>query len=216
MPFDRGLRLNNRQRIANARKKPIEANKNQSVDGAEGLFLRSGSPQNVYLLPQRQNFRLERCPRPKQIYDRPNNEPDKISHPATASPDSRSTASQTEFATGTGAIASSISPPTDSLMRPQPDHKMFKATAAASAGSRMDQPEIAAIPTPPSTPIEESTSVKRCRPSATRAGDLSCRPRRIKSQDHPALMKKQSGQWKNGAHPGLVASADQKPWATQR
>jgi hypothetical protein len=101
MPFDDGLRLNDRQRIANARKKPIEANKNQAVDEAEGLFLRSGSPQNVYLLPQRQNFRLERCPRPKQIYDRPNNEPDKISHPTTASPDSRSTASQIEFATGT-------------------------------------------------------------------------------------------------------------------
>src|SRR3984893_10045365 len=98
MPFDYGLRLNNRQRITNA--KPIEANENQSFDGAEGLFLRSGSPQNV-LLPQRQNFRLERRPRPKQIYDRPNNEPDKISHPVTASPDSRSTASQIEFATGT-------------------------------------------------------------------------------------------------------------------
>jgi hypothetical protein len=84
MPFDYGLRLNNRQRIANAREKPIEANKNQSVDGAEGLFLRSASPQNVYLLPQRQNFRLERCPRPKQIYDHRNNKPDMISHPATA------------------------------------------------------------------------------------------------------------------------------------
>ncbi len=106
MPFDYGLRLNNRQRIANAREKPIEAHKNQSVDGAEGLFLRSGSPQNVYLLPQRQNFRLERCPRQKQIYDHPNNEPDKISHPATASPDSQSTASQIEFATGTaGCVA---------------------------------------------------------------------------------------------------------------
>src|ERR1700730_14932806 len=101
MPFDHGLRLNNRQRIANAREKPIEANKNQSVDGAEGLFLRSGSPQNVDLLPQRPNFRLERCPRPKQICDHPNNEPEKISHPAAASPDSRSTASQIEFATGT-------------------------------------------------------------------------------------------------------------------
>ena len=99
MPFDHGRRLDNRQRIANA--KPIEGNKNQSVDGAEGLFLRSGSPQNVYLLPQRQNFRLERRPRPKQIDDRPTNEPDKISHPATASPDSRSTASQIKFATGT-------------------------------------------------------------------------------------------------------------------
>jgi hypothetical protein len=38
MPFDYGLRLNNRQRIAKAREKPIEADKNQSVDGAEGLF----------------------------------------------------------------------------------------------------------------------------------------------------------------------------------
>src|SRR4030088_2445967 len=101
MPFDYGLRLDNHQRLANARAKPIEANKNQLVDGAEGLFLRSGSPQNVYLLPQHPNFRLERCPRPKQICDHPNNEPDKISHPATASPDSRSTASQIEFAIGT-------------------------------------------------------------------------------------------------------------------
>jgi hypothetical protein len=102
MPFDYGFRLNKRQRIANARAKPIEANKNQSVDGAEALFLGSGSPQNVYLLPQHPNFRLERCPRPKQIDDHPNNEPDKISHPATAaSPDSRSTASQIEFAIGT-------------------------------------------------------------------------------------------------------------------
>jgi hypothetical protein len=108
MPFDHGLRLNNRQRIANAREKPIKANKNQAVDGAEGLFLRSGSPQNVYLLPQRPNFRLERCPRSKQINNHPNNEPDKISHPARASPDSRSTASEIEFAIGTGEEASMV------------------------------------------------------------------------------------------------------------
>src|ERR1700756_733908 len=31
MPFDHGLRLDNRQRIANARANPIEAHKNQSV-----------------------------------------------------------------------------------------------------------------------------------------------------------------------------------------
>src|SRR6202035_5767895 len=102
MPFDYGRRLDNRQRIPNAREKPIEADKNQSVDGAEGLFLRSGSPQNVYLLPQHSNFCLKRCRRPKQIDDHPNHEPAKISHPATASPDSQSTASQIEFATGTG------------------------------------------------------------------------------------------------------------------
>jgi hypothetical protein len=96
MPFDYGLRLDNRQRIANARAKPI-----QSVDGAEGLFLRSGLPQNVYLLPQHPNFCLKRRPRPDQIDDHQNKEPDKISHHATASPDSRSTASQIGFATGT-------------------------------------------------------------------------------------------------------------------
>src|ERR1700682_6285953 len=100
MPFDDGLRLNNRRRIANARETPIEANKNQSVDGAEGLFLRSGSPQNVYLLPQHPNFPLKRCPLPNQICDHPNNEPEKISHPARAPPDSRSTASQIEFTIG--------------------------------------------------------------------------------------------------------------------
>jgi len=107
MPFDYGLRLDNRQRIANARLKPIEANKNQSVDGAEGLFLRSGSPQNVDLLPQHPNFCLKRRPRLDQIDDHPNNEPDKISHHATASPDSRSTASQIGFATGTGLFVGS-------------------------------------------------------------------------------------------------------------
>ena len=32
------------------------------VDRAEGLFLRSGSPQNIYLLPQHPNFHLKRCP----------------------------------------------------------------------------------------------------------------------------------------------------------
>jgi hypothetical protein len=52
-------------------------------------------------VPQHPNFHLERCPRPKQICDHPNNEPDKIFHPARASPDSRSTASQIEFAIGT-------------------------------------------------------------------------------------------------------------------
>jgi len=86
MPFDHGLRLNNCPRIANAREKPIKANKNQTVDGAEDLFLGSGSLQNVYLLPQHQNFSFERSPRPKQISEHPNNEPDKISHPARACP----------------------------------------------------------------------------------------------------------------------------------
>jgi hypothetical protein len=67
--------------------------RHQSVDGTEGLFLGGGSSQNNYLLPQRQDLCLDRCSRPKQIDNRPDNEPDKISHYRSASSDSRSTAS---------------------------------------------------------------------------------------------------------------------------
>src|SRR5260370_15389521 len=52
VPTDNGVLLHNRQRIASARKQPIEANKNQSVDAAEGLLSRRRSPQHLYLLPQ--------------------------------------------------------------------------------------------------------------------------------------------------------------------
>ena len=103
MPANNGIRLNDRQRIANFRKQPIETNEYQSVDGTEGEFLWSSPPQNVYLLPQRPNLCLERCPRPEQIDDRPTNKSAKIPHPTTGLPDSRSTASRMRFATGTGA-----------------------------------------------------------------------------------------------------------------
>ena len=136
MPFDHGLRLNNRQRIANAREEPIKAKKNQAVDGAEGLFLRSGSPQNVYLLPQHQNFSLDRCPRPKQICDHPNNEPDKISHPAKASPDSRSTASQIEFAIGTAPCFRQDDDSTQSRRTAWRRRTVAPSTAVTSATTR--------------------------------------------------------------------------------
>ena len=94
MPADNGVRLNDRQSIANSREQPIETNQYQSVDGTEGEFLWSSSPQDVYLLPQRPNLCLERCPRPEQIDDRPTNKSAKIPHPTTGLPDSRSTASR--------------------------------------------------------------------------------------------------------------------------
>ena len=87
--------------IANSREQPIETNEYQSVDGTEGEFLWSSPPQDVYLLPQRPNLCLERCPRPEQIDDCPTNKSAKIPHPTTGLPDSRSTASQMRFATGT-------------------------------------------------------------------------------------------------------------------
>jgi hypothetical protein len=65
VPSDYGPGPNNRKRIKNARDEAIETNEHQSVDGTEGLFLGGGSSQNNNLLPQRQNFRVEHCPRPK-------------------------------------------------------------------------------------------------------------------------------------------------------
>src|ERR1700704_3969606 len=38
MPADKGVRLDDRQRIANFREQPIETNEYHSVDGAEGEF----------------------------------------------------------------------------------------------------------------------------------------------------------------------------------
>ena len=94
MPADKGVRLDDRQRIANFREQPIETNEYHSVDGAEGEFLWSSSPQNVDLLPQRPNLRLKHYPRPDQIDNHPTNEPAKIPHCARSSSDSRSTAKQ--------------------------------------------------------------------------------------------------------------------------
>ncbi len=102
MPADNSVRLNNRQSIANSRKQPIKTNEYQTVDVTEGKFLWSSPPQDVYLVPQRPNLCLKRCPRPEQIDDRPNNKSAKFPHPTTGLPDSRSTASQMRFATGTG------------------------------------------------------------------------------------------------------------------
>ena len=102
MPTNNGVRLHDRQRIANFREQPIETNEYQAVDGAEGEFFWSSSPQNVYLLPQSPNLCLECCPRPDQIDNRPTNKPEKIPHYTTSSPDSPLPASRMRFTIGTG------------------------------------------------------------------------------------------------------------------
>ncbi len=65
MLTNNGVRLHDRQRIANLWKQPIETSEYQTVEDPERESLRSSPPQNVYLLPQRPNLCLERCPRPK-------------------------------------------------------------------------------------------------------------------------------------------------------
>src|SRR6476469_10380755 len=107
MPADKGVQLDDRQRIANFREQPIEINEYHSVDGAEGEFLWSSSPQNVDLLPQLLNLCLKHYPRPDQIHNHPTNEPAKIPHCTRSSSDSRSTAKRIRFTTGTTAASSS-------------------------------------------------------------------------------------------------------------
>ena len=84
--------------------------------------------------------------------------------------------------------ASSISPLTDSLTSFQPAQRMLAATSAASAGSSTCQPVRATSANPTSTPTEVATSVNRCQPSATSAGDRWRRPQVIRKYDQPALM----------------------------
>jgi hypothetical protein len=103
MPTNNGAWLHDRQRIAHFREQPIQINEYQSVDGTEGKFLWSSSPQNVDLLPRHPNLCLKRCPRPDQVDDHPTNEPAKIPRPATASPDLPLPASRITFAIGTAA-----------------------------------------------------------------------------------------------------------------
>ena len=52
MPANNGVRLHDRQRIANVWKKPVETNEYQAIEDAERGSLRSNPPQNVDLLAQ--------------------------------------------------------------------------------------------------------------------------------------------------------------------
>jgi hypothetical protein len=68
MPTDDGVRLEDRQRVANIREQPIERNENQTIDAAEARPLRRRAPQDVDLLAQNQVLRLER---PSRSDERP-------------------------------------------------------------------------------------------------------------------------------------------------
>jgi len=48
MPANNGIRLNDRQRIANPRKQPTEPNEYQSVDGTEGVSLEQAAVERLF------------------------------------------------------------------------------------------------------------------------------------------------------------------------
>jgi len=83
--------------------------------------------------------------------------------------------------------ASSIRPLSDCVTTREPDHRICAATAAAISGSSTHHPVSIAISTPAATPADVTTSVHRCLPSATSAGDLSPPPRRTSTEAHTAF-----------------------------
>ena len=139
MPADKGVRLDDRQRIANSRDQPIETNEYHSVDGAEEEFLWSSSPQNVDLLPQRPNLCLKHYPRPDQIDDHPTNEPAKIPHCARSSSDSRSTAKQDKVCDRDNGLKSSTERGPLSFSSVCPPWVIFRLRAASQPGPLIPQ-----------------------------------------------------------------------------
>ena len=59
MPTDNRLRLDDHQGIHNARRDPIEAGKNQTVEITESEALRRISSQHIELVTKRQDLRFE-------------------------------------------------------------------------------------------------------------------------------------------------------------
>jgi hypothetical protein len=60
MPTDDRLRFDDHEGIHNVWCNPIEANKNQAIESAEGESFRRSSSQHIELVAQRYDLRLER------------------------------------------------------------------------------------------------------------------------------------------------------------
>jgi len=60
MPTDDGRWFHDRQGVHDARRNPIEAGKNQTIEIAKGEPFRRFSPQHIELLAQRHDLRLKR------------------------------------------------------------------------------------------------------------------------------------------------------------
>src|ERR1700704_5597130 len=88
MPADHGLRPDDFQSVQQARCRPIQTSKYQTVDAAEGQSLRRFASQHVELMTKRQDLCLQRRSRPEQSDQRQPNQAANISHQPGASPDS--------------------------------------------------------------------------------------------------------------------------------
>ena len=80
------------------------------------------------------------------------------------------------------SIEASINPLIEDEMTFQPSWRTFAPTIIAISASSTIQPVATANPRPIKTPIDVTTSVLTCRPSARSAGDFSALPVEIKSQ----------------------------------
>src|SRR5207244_6966167 len=87
-PTHYGIRLDDRQRAANIGEQSIEADEYQSVDAADEKPFWRGPPQDIDLLAQHQDLRLERPSRSEHVDEHPPDQSAKVPHQATTSPDS--------------------------------------------------------------------------------------------------------------------------------
>src|SRR5271157_102381 len=66
VPAHQRLRPYNLQSVQNPGSQPIEPNKQQPIDAAEGYSLRGFAPQDIELVSKNKDFGFQRSPRPEQ------------------------------------------------------------------------------------------------------------------------------------------------------
>src|SRR5271166_1140843 len=110
MPTDHCLRLDDLQRIQHLWGQTINPGKHQVINVAEVHLLRRSAPQHIELMPQQNDFGLQRSLRPEQSDHCAPDQPTKITHRKKVSSDSQLCVSHFEFSVGTGEFFNKITP----------------------------------------------------------------------------------------------------------
>jgi hypothetical protein len=80
MPANNGCRIDDRERIQNTRRDPIQADEDQAIEVAEDRALRRPSVQYVQLKAQSQVLCSKRCSRPEQPDEHPPDQIEQVPH----------------------------------------------------------------------------------------------------------------------------------------
>src|SRR4051812_36036139 len=80
MPAQNRLRLDNPEGIQNTRRDPIQADENQTIEGAQDRPLRRTSVEYIQLMTQSQVLCPKRCSRSKQPDEHPPDQIEQVPH----------------------------------------------------------------------------------------------------------------------------------------